>query len=100
MGREYMGTGGLRLHLDEPLPPQMADQVARGHLVPVDDNAVESEQADSGPAPVEKPAATAKVGDWRAYAISLGMPGDEAAAATKADLQEYVQVAEGDGSGE
>ncbi|MFE7233910.1 hypothetical protein ACFVAF_25235 [Streptomyces sp. NPDC057596] len=106
MAREYEGSGGLRLHLDEPLSPQMADQIARGHLVPVDD---EPEPADEPPevgqsgdgeqAPVKRPSANSKVDDWRAYAVHLGMPEDEAAGATKADLQEWVQVAE-DGSGE
>ena len=106
MGREYMGSGGLRLHLDEPLSPQMADQIARGHLVPVDGDEPEPElqetpadQPDDGD--VKRPAAGAKVDDWRAYAVSLGMPEDEAADAKKADLQEYVQVVEdADGSGE
>ncbi|MFE4420438.1 hypothetical protein [Streptomyces sp. NPDC056817] len=105
MAREYEGSGGLRLHLDEPLSPQMADQIARGHLVPVDDEPAEEsapeagQSGDDGQAPVKRPNANAKVDDWRAYAVSLGMPEDEAAAATKADLQEWVQVAE-DGSGE
>ncbi|MFJ6559970.1 hypothetical protein ACIQMV_08815 [Streptomyces sp. NPDC091412] len=99
MGREYQGSGGLRLHLDEPLSPQMADQIARGHLVPVDGD--EPEQASDEPTPVEKPAATAKVADWRTYAVSLGMPEDDAVAATKGDLQDWVQVHEdANGSGE
>ncbi|MFI5739187.1 hypothetical protein ACIA9I_12530 [Streptomyces anulatus] len=45
-------------------------------------------------AAVAKPSATAKVDDWRFYAASLGMPEDDAAAATKKDCQEYVQVIE------
>ncbi|MDR3080538.1 MAG: hypothetical protein LBV60_06355 [Streptomyces sp.] len=103
-GREYQGSGGLRLHLDEPLSPQMADQVARGHLVPVDDASESEQTGDNGGASggePKKPAANAKVDDWRAYAVSLGMPEDEAAGASKKDLQEYVQVVEdADGSGE
>lgn len=94
-GREYQGSGGLRLHLDEPLSPQMADQIARGHLVPVDEEpepVVETPETPTEPA--KRPAANAKVDDWRAYAVHLGMPEDEAQAATKADLQEWVQVAE------
>ncbi|MGW4822524.1 hypothetical protein ACWEP4_26910 [Streptomyces sp. NPDC004227] len=105
MAREYQGAGGLRLHLDEPLSPQMADQIARGHLVPVDDEPEPAEESapeagefgDGEQAPVKRPSANSKVDDWRAYAVHLGMPEDEAAAATKADLQEWVQVA-GDGS--
>ena len=107
MGREYQGAGGLRLHLDEPLSPQMADQVAKGHLVPVDGETAEpEEEAPQAPvaadpeAPASKPNANSRVDEWRAYAISLGMPEEDAADATKKDLQEYVQVVEdaGDGS--
>jgi hypothetical protein len=43
---------------------------------------------------VEKPAANAKVADWRAYAIALGMDPDEAKDATKADCQDYAAVVE------
>lgn len=51
---------------------------------------------------VQRPIANAKVDDWRAYAIHLGMSEDDAQAATKKDLQEYVQVVEdaNGGSGE
>ncbi|MEV8398815.1 hypothetical protein [Streptomyces niveus] len=99
MAREYVGAGGLRLHLDEPLSDEMAKQVAKGHLAPVDGGQVEPvapkapESTDSD-APVGKPSANAKVDDWRAYAVSLGMDEGDAAAATKKDLQEYVQVVE------
>ncbi|MFF2852683.1 hypothetical protein ACFVT5_41280 [Streptomyces sp. NPDC058001] len=102
MAREYQGAGGLRLLLDEPLSPEMAKQVARGHLVPVVDEVPEVEpEAPKTPtppadpnAPVEKPTANSKVDDWRAYAISVGMPEEDAAGATKKDCQEYVQVIE------
>lgn len=102
MGREYQGAGGLRLHLDEPVSPQMEDQIRKGHLVPVDGEAVEAEtpvepKVDDPGTSVKKPNANSKVDDWRAYAVSLGMPEDEAGDATKADLQEWVKVAEGDG---
>lgn len=98
-GREYQGAGGLRLHLDEPLSDEMAKQVARGHLVPVDGDAVEPEEMEA-PAPADpnapavKPNANSKVDDWRAYAVSLGMPEEDAVAATKKECQEYVQVVE------
>ncbi|MFI5649910.1 hypothetical protein ACIA71_01655 [Streptomyces anulatus] len=46
-----------------------------------------------------KPAAAAKVDDWKAYAVSLGMSEEDAATATKKDCQEYVQVVE-DANGE
>lgn len=99
--REYRGAGGLSLHLDEPLSGEMAKQVTRGHLVPVDGGAPAPAEPKT-PEPVDpntpagKPAPAAKVDDWRAYAVSLGMSEDDAAAATKKDLQEYVQVADGE----
>lgn len=106
--REYRGAGGLLLLLDEPLSGEMAKQAAKGHLVPVDGDAPDPEQPDApeetGPvdpdAPGEKPSVNAKVDDWRAYAVSLGMPEEDAATATKKDCQDYVQVIEdaaGDG---
>lgn len=53
------------------------------------------EQSDDTPEqPREKPTKTAKVDDWRAYAVSLGMPEEAAADSTKADLQEWVQTHE------
>ncbi|WP_428956221.1 hypothetical protein [Streptomyces sp. cg35] len=113
-GREYQGSGGLRLHLDEPLSDEMAKQVAKGHLVPVaDEQAEETPQSPEAPfdpqdppagpdGDVKRPNANAKVDDWRTYAVSLGMPEEEAQEATKKDLQDWVEVAEGgsEGSGE
>ncbi|MFJ9037986.1 hypothetical protein ACIRF8_15505 [Streptomyces sp. NPDC102406] len=175
--REYVGTGGMRVHLDDPVGPEMAKQIARGDLVPVSGSApdvedgnkslvvVHGSEADTvnhvgdhirvpgehpgddssamewatyavalglnstqactlsvgqlrewvaehektlgegepapvtpadetGPEPVEKPAAGAKVADWRAYAISLGMDPDEAKDATKQACQDYAAVVE------
>lgn len=91
--REYQGAGGLRLHLDDPLSPEMEKQVARGHLVPVEASA-STEELSSPTAPSGKPAATAKVDDWRAYAVTLGMSEEDAASATKKECQEYAQVVE------
>jgi hypothetical protein len=39
------------------------------------------------------PSDAAKVDDWRAYAISLGMGASAAETATKRDLQDYVKAA-------
>ncbi|MFB7707888.1 hypothetical protein [Streptomyces sp. NPDC056105] len=104
MGREYQGAGGLRLHLDEPLSPQMEEQVRKGHLVPVEADTPVAEpvedgtpQEPAGDGEPKRPTANSKVDDWRAYALSLGMPEDEAAGATKAELQGWVEVAEGSG---
>ncbi|MFD3520416.1 hypothetical protein [Streptomyces sp. NPDC058653] len=88
--------------LDEPLNSEMAKQVLSGHLSRVTEDSSEPEApaAPKTPEPTdpggsaEKPAAAAKVDDWRAYAVSLGMSEEDAAAATKKDLQEYVQVVE------
>lgn len=96
-GREYQGAGGLRLHLDEPLSDEMAKQVARGHLVLVDGEAPEAEEPSTSTesdGDAKRPNANSPVADWRAYAVSLGMPEEEAAAATKKECQEYVQVVE------
>ncbi|WP_329390254.1 hypothetical protein [Streptomyces sp. NBC_01716] len=99
---KYRGPGGLIVLLDEPLNSEMAKQVSSGHLSRVTEDSSEPEgpTAPKTPEPtdpcgsVEKPSATAKVDDWRAYAVSLGMPEEDAAGATKKDLQEYVQVVE------
>lgn len=100
--REYQGAGGLRLHLDEPLSDEMAKQLAKGHLAPVDGDApeqVDAPEASDLDAPAAKPNANSPVADWRAYAVSLGMAEEDAAGATKKDCQEYVAVAEdADGS--
>lgn len=180
MARDYIGTGGLRLTLDEPLDPEMAKQVAAGRLVAADGATADDVQAadkslvvghgseantadrvgahtrtpgdrpgddasagewatyavalgleatqastlsltqlqewvgahedalgEGEPAPVptsdpevpaeplpDRPAANAKVADWRAYAIALGMDPDQAKDATKADCQDYAAVVE------
>ncbi|MFD8771446.1 hypothetical protein [Streptomyces sp. NPDC059916] len=92
----------MRLHLDEPLSPQMEEQVRKGHLVPVEADAGEpvedgtpQEPADDGEP--KRPNANSKVDDWRTFAVGLGMPEDEAAGATKAELVGWVEVAEGSG---
>lgn len=102
--REYQGSGGLRLHLDEPLSPEMAKQVAKGHLVPVVAEADGQVQSPADPLPASgsdvsaglpaKPTAASKVADWRAYAVHLGMPEEDAKDATKTECQDYVQVVE------
>ncbi|MFE9286710.1 hypothetical protein [Streptomyces olivaceus] len=108
---EYVGSGGLRLHLDEPVSPQIADQIRKGHLVPVADsvpadepkaqppadpqNETEPGPADDGP---RRPNANSKVDDWRAYAVSLGMSEEDAADATKTELQDWVKVADSETS--
>lgn len=53
----------------------------------------EAPAADASPE-VERPAKSAPVAEWRAYAVALGMSEDDAAAATKTECQDYVQVVE------
>lgn len=105
--REYQGAGGLRLHLDEPLSDEMRKQIARGHLVPVDDaheaapeveppvqepqRVAEPDAAQSVP---KKPGANAKAETWQAYAVALGMDAEQAKGATKQECQDYAQVVE------
>ncbi|MHC3450766.1 hypothetical protein [Streptomyces prasinus] len=82
---------------------------ARGDELPLESDAPTEPEASDGGVPsdegerqLEKPAATAKVADWRAYAVSLGMPEDDAADSTKSDLQDWVATYEDahQGSGE
>jgi hypothetical protein len=42
------------------------------------------------PKPTEQPADSAKVDEWRTYAVTLGMEKASADKATKAELQDYV----------
>ncbi|WP_432077826.1 hypothetical protein [Streptomyces sp. YPW6] len=83
--------------LDEPLNSEMAKQLSSGHLSHVGDASEPegSEREESAEQKLEgKPATTAKVDDWRAYAVTLGMSEEDAASATKKECQEYAQVVE------
>ena len=100
MTREYIGAGGMRLHLDEPLSDEMAKQLANGqlHLV-VEASAMEDgQQALPAGGEVDRPAKNASVDKWRAYAAFRGMDGAEDA--TKAECQDYVQVLDDAEAGE
>ncbi|MEU0098255.1 hypothetical protein [Streptomyces sp. NPDC006267] len=95
---EYRGPGGLVVLLDEPLNSEMTKQLSSGQLSRVGNASEPEATVAPGPADpdaaVAKPAAAAKVDDWKVYAVSLGMSEDDAATATKKDCQEYVQVVE------
>lgn len=107
--REYIGAGGMRFHLDDPLSALMAKQLASGqlHLAPAEsaaDSGPETDGDSGAPAPdseptgdAERPAKGAPVAEWRAYAVALGMDEEQAATATKQDCQDYAEVAEGAG---
>jgi hypothetical protein len=107
--REYEGPGGLRLTLDDPLSPEMAKQVARGHLHPVDGDTVDVEAGDKSlvvvhgseadtatrvgthrRAPGEKPGDNSTAGQWATYAVALGMEATQASTLSLAQLQEWV----------
>lgn len=112
--REYIGTGGLRVHLDDPPNPEMAKQIKRGDLTPVSGNTPDVEDGDKSlvvvhgseattadrfgvhrPSVGERPDAregTAK--DWATYAVALGMEGTQASTLTLTQLQEWVEAHE------
>ncbi|MDX2800087.1 hypothetical protein [Streptomyces scabiei] len=107
--REYEGTGGLRIHLDDPPTPEMAKQIAKGALRPVDGKDADVEAgnkalvvvdgADATTAsrvgvhrrsPGEKPGDDATAGQWATYAVALGMESTQASTLSLAQLQEWV----------
>lgn len=81
------GNGSV-MRYDTPLRPAFADAVAAGRLVVVTDG----DQAADPPVPDPEPdlegppAKSAKVDDWRTYAVAQGGDEDEIAAATKQQL--------------
>ncbi|MFF7335446.1 hypothetical protein [Streptomyces sp. NPDC008150] len=111
--REYEGTGGLRLTLDDPLSPQMARQVANGTLRPVDGKPADVDAGNKSlvvqhgseadtvnrvgrhlPAPGQRPAPTAPARDWATYAVALGLNSNQACTLTATQLQEWVTAHE------
>ncbi|WP_416476948.1 hypothetical protein [Streptomyces sp. LKA04] len=113
--REYVGAGGMRLHLDEPLAPEMAAQVDRGELRLVEDGEpsfdpdrdVEPQVIRHG---ADAPAATRRgkivhssperpdrddhPGQWATYAVSLGLLATKASTMSRQQLIEWVQAVE------
>lgn len=111
--REYVGSGGLTLTLDDPLSPEMAKQIARGHLRPVDGGSVDVEAANKSlvvghgseadtatrvgahrRTPGEKPAEGAVAGEWATYAVALGMEATQASTLSVSQIQEWVAAQE------
>jgi hypothetical protein len=113
--REYVGAGGMLLHLDEPLSPEMAAQVDRGELRLADggdpefgpDRGVQPQVIQNGadapaatrvgrsvPAPPERPDADAHAGAWATYAVRLGLLATKASTMSKAQLIEWVEAVE------
>lgn len=79
----YIGAGGMLLHLDEPLNPLYAKQLAKGDLRPA------TEQEEKGEAPGQ-PAENATVSQWRDWAIKTGLPKHEVSGMAKKQLIEYA----------
>jgi hypothetical protein len=111
--REYEGTGGLRLTLEDPLTPEMARQVATGKLHPVDGKSVDVEAGDKSlvvvhgseadtvnrvgdhrRAPGERPDENALPGEWATYAVALGLNANQAATLSLTQLQQWVEAHE------
>ncbi|MEU0589987.1 hypothetical protein [Streptomyces ardesiacus] len=111
--REYIGTGGLRVHLDDPPTPEMAKQIKRGDLTPVSGQAPDVEAGDKSlvvvhgseastadrfgvhrPAPGDKPDPRGTAKDWATYAVALGMEATQASTLSLAQLQEWVDAHE------
>lgn len=104
------GEGGAVQAYDLPLRPAFADAVAAGRLVAVDESGDPVEVAepavDVGGTPAtteeeteisdpDRPAKSAKVNEWRAYAVALGCDEDLAAAMTKDQVITWVDDAGG-----
>ncbi|MFG2970792.1 hypothetical protein ACGFZS_46740 [Streptomyces sp. NPDC048288] len=111
--REYIGTGGLRLTLDDPLSPQMAKQVASGQLHPADGEPADVEAGDKSlvvqhgseadtvnrvgthrRSPGEKPGEDASAGEWATYAVALGLNATQASTLSLTQLCEWVAAQE------
>lgn len=111
--REYVGSGGLRLTLDEPLSPEMAKQVAAGQLRAVDGEPVDADGVNKAlvvghgseantatrvgthrRTPGDKPAEGAPAGEWATYAVARGLEATQASTLSASQLQEWVAAQE------
>lgn len=113
--REYVGAGGMRLHLNEPLDPMMAAQVARGELRLAEDGdplldpdqTVQPQVIQHGadapaatrvgknvPGAPEKPARDDHAGAWATYAVRLGLLATKASTMSHQQLLEWVAAVE------
>ncbi|MEU0991277.1 hypothetical protein [Streptomyces sp. NPDC005953] len=113
--REYVGAGGMRVHLDEPLDPMMAAQVARGELKLAEDgdplldpdHKVQPQVIQHGadapaatrvgknvPGAPEKPVRGDHTGAWATYAVRLGLLATKASTMSHQQLMEWVAAVE------
>ncbi|KFK87848.1 hypothetical protein IX27_18335 [Streptomyces sp. JS01] len=118
--REYVGAGGMRVLLDEPLDPMMAAQVHRGELRLVGDGdplldpgqkvlpQVIQHGADAPAATrvgknvhgaAEKPAPGDHTGAWATYAVRLGLLATKASTMSHQQLLEWVDAVEDTNTG-
>ncbi|MFS4103760.1 hypothetical protein [Streptomyces sp. PD-S100-1] len=65
-----------------------AEQVGEPH--PTEQTTTPTAAQGDYPKPAEQPADSAKVDEWRTYAVTLGMDKADADKATKAELQDYA----------
>ncbi|MEW1630835.1 hypothetical protein AB0387_26175 [Streptomyces sp. NPDC089173] len=113
--REYVGAGGMRILLDEPLDPMMAAQVNRGELRLAEDGdplldpdqkvqpQVIQHGADAPAATrvgknvlgaAEKPEPGDHTGAWATYAVRLGLLATKASTMSHQQLLEWVEAVE------
>ncbi|NEB42262.1 hypothetical protein [Streptomyces sp. SID14515] len=113
--REYVGAGGMRVLLDEPLDPMMAAQVNRGELRLAEDGdplldpgqKVQPQVIHHGadaPAATrvgknvrgapEKPEPGDHTGAWATYAVRLGLLATKASTMSHQQLMEWVDAVE------
>ncbi|MFI1525509.1 hypothetical protein [Streptomyces griseus] len=113
--REYVGAGGMRFLLDEPLDPMMAAQVHRGELRLAEDGdplldpdqkvqpQVIQHGADAPAATrvgknvhgaAEKPEPGDHTGAWATYAVRLGLLATKASTMSHQQLLEWVEAVE------
>lgn len=92
------GNGTVTLY-DLPLRPAFADAVAAGRLVVVTPDGDQADTPDREPSDDDEvvegpPAKSARVDEWRTFAVANGGDEDDVAAMTKAQLIEiYGQEA-------
>ncbi|MEU0354968.1 hypothetical protein [Streptomyces cyaneofuscatus] len=113
--REYVGAGGMRVLLDEPLDPMMAAQVNRGELRLAEDGdplldpdhkvlpQVIQHGADAPAATrvgrnvhgaAERPEPSDHTGAWATYAVRLGLLATKASTMSHQQLLEWVDAVE------
>lgn len=113
--RQYVGAGGMRVLLDEPLDPMMAAQVARGELRLAEDGdplldpdqKVQPQVIQHGadapaatrvgknvPGAPEKPTPDDHTGAWATYAVRLGLLATKASTMSHQQLMEWVEAVE------